>query len=195
MIPAAWMDSFTTGDLSQWAVKYGGMGVRTDRTRTGDYSMGITESSIQATDLAEAQPPNLAGGAQPEYIEYAFHETTNSSGSAVVFYDSSGGWVAGFGTSNPDFEIEDGDGYTQISGGAYETWFLVHYTFNWTAGTYDMTVTDEKGGGNGTTVTGRALGGTNIERIMVRNYGSGALTGSHDGQIVYAWFDDFKVKV
>jgi hypothetical protein len=173
-----------------WTSVQSGVGRTTTHARGGSYSYGGGVSSAQDGELAYVEPSELSGGNKIESLTFHYLEEVSSYGGGVRLYDSSGSSVIGLLTDNPQWKVYDGGGnITQLydGNGQYQDWIRVEVTFDWSAGTADVTYTNESTGTD-RTETGVSIGGNGVEKIQLSNYNSDTSSGGN----FYMWIDDLK---
>jgi hypothetical protein len=179
---------FEGGDEG-WVSVDTGIGRQSTYGRGGStYSYGGSVSSTQYGELAYVEPPELNGGNKIKSFTFHFLEESTSYGGFVRLFDDSGASVIGAGTDNPQWDIYDSGGsFTQIYDGnsRYKDWIKVEMTFDWGAGTADVTFTNEATG-TSRTEFGVPIGGNNVEKIQLSNYSSEDFSGGN----IYMWIDD-----
>jgi PKD repeat protein len=158
-------DSFESG-LSKWSINDGGFQQR-GASIDGSYSAGNFEDS---SSKIQARWDAYEGGEQPRKFSYYYRETRNSNGGGLRVKNSDGDIEVGFATDNPQWDIYDADGSTQIyNGDGYGQWVYVEITFDWENDEYVLYVEDQS---TGTTRihTGDLREGVDAERVEVANY-------------------------
>lgn len=128
-------------------------------------------------------PDTLSGGAQPSTLTVYWYETSNSNGSALSLYNSSGNRVLSAGTGNPQWTVEDAGGESEFySGGGTDRWIRYDFDFDWGAGSYTLTGEDLSANKTEST-SGDFINGGDIETIA---------TGFPDwaGNRAQWWLDD-----
>ncbi|SRR6056297_776870 len=182
-----WSNDFEDGTLQDFVADDSAFEVKTDHVR-GSYSAGITSS---AGLIGHAYPFGEGTAKNPDTFEHYWLEESSSRGGGLQLIDSDGNMICGFATDNPEWELDDGDGNTEIyAGDGYERWIYVKFTFDWDNGQYDYYVEDLQ---SGHTESGtRSLKyNTNIERINLHHFES----GSWSSQSTYMWWDDFAIEL
>ncbi len=157
--------------------------IKSNKFYSGSYSAGITDSSADQA-IAEARIYDL--GARPNNMSFYWYETSSSHGGGLRLYDSNGNHVVSFASDNPQWDLVDADGRTQVYDGNsnFDDWIYVELDFDWATGTYDYFIenTDTSNSVSGTRTLDSA---TNIEKLKIENYASGWTSSS-----MYMWFDD-----
>jgi hypothetical protein len=180
--------SFENGDEG-WTSVASEVGRTTEYGRLGSsHSYGGGVISAQSGELAYAEPSELSGGNQIQSLTFYYIERVGSYGGGLRLYDSSGTSVIAALTDNPQWKVYDGNGtITQLydGNGRYEDWIRVEITFDWGAGTADVTFENESVGPT-QTESGVDIGGNDVEKIQLTNYQGGSF-GS--GNFFY-WIDD-----
>ena len=159
---------------------------------SGSHSLAF-DDSFSVAIFALYRPAILREGQQVDHVEWWFREPeSNANGSAIALRDAAGQYICAFGTSNPDWEVVDADGWERHPGndGQYDTWTRVRFTFDWSAGTFDVTA--ERSGGEPQTFSDRPIGGDSVaELAFVGFQGKGNGIGSSDKTRV--WYDRIEI--
>lgn len=189
--------TFDDGNNEGWTFDAANFGLKTDRTQSGGYSIGINDGSAPR-QLANVIPSDISGGYQIDKLSFWYQETTDSSGSGVRLYDSAGNPVIGVATDNPEWDIEDLNGieasvHTNPPDWdvtpTYDTWYKVEIQFDWAAGEATIGWFDNN---NNVLLAFRnrpLINNTDIEKISIESYNGGSWTSSS----AYVWYDTFKI--
>jgi len=175
--------NFESGSFSNEWTQTSNFAVRTDRSFQGNYSAGETGSTINA----ELSPSVLLGGSQISAFEFYWQEETNQSGFTTQLIDSNGNEVLAMGGNNPQWEIRDGSGDTEIYGGnGYDRWIYYRIEFNWSSNQHsyfyqDMSTNTIRSG------TRSLSRNTNVEKFRI----NANIWGSAD----YMWIDNIKFEL
>lgn len=176
-------DDFEDNDLSEWTTNVSASTV-TDRVANGQHSM-YTDTGNSGAPIMERT--FWSGGKQINSYSYLFQETINSTGAGIRFKNSNGNYELGVATDNPQWEVDDGNGVTQVNAAnGYDRWIRFTVIFDWANSQYDIHFRDYSAG----TVenqTGRSLkNGTDVETIELWDYSG----GSWGGTSIVQWWDD-----
>lgn len=137
-------EGFESG-LTDWTVASGAT-LATDTTASrvheGSTSAHATTSDSNGLVAASDVWPD-GGGTQISTFSFSYMETTNSSGGGFRLKNSSGGYELGMASDNPEWSIDDGEGFVQYVGSgqlspSYDVWNTVTVWFDWSAGTYTL---------------------------------------------------------
>jgi chitodextrinase/type 1 fimbria pilin len=158
-------ESFEYG-LRTWSVNDGGFRQR-GASIDGSVSGGNFEDSSSKIQASDTVYPD---GHQPRTFSYYYRETRDSNGGGVRVTNSDGDIEVGFATDNPQWDVYDADGSTQIyNGDGYGQWVYVEITFDWENDEYVLYVEDQSTGTT-QTHTGDLREGVDVERVEVANY-------------------------
>jgi len=132
---AAVIDDFETGDLSNWTTTNANVTVVSDFVNSGSFAGHAGETTTSPSGVISFNNPGRI-----KSFEYYYRETSSQNGGGFRIYDSTGSYVMATGTDNPQWAIEDLNGYARVLGeeGAYDTWTRVETVFDWGAGTADV---------------------------------------------------------
>lgn len=181
-------DGFDSGNLNGWDVNSGS--IVSDRTREGPYAVHCTDSNssyLFRTDV------NGGGGEQVSKVEYWFQETSGgSTGAGLRLKNSNGDYELGVATDNPQWDIEDGNGFEKDvhpSYPDYETWTRFTMTFDWDAGTFGVDF-EQPSTDISYTDSGRPLmNGVDVEYVEAWDYFNG-----WGGTSVDQWYDSVEIR-
>lgn len=174
-----WTEEFEDGNADGWTG--GNYYVKSDKA-LGSYSIG---SDGQGSMDAEIIPEGWSGGVKPGTLRYYWWEESSQTGFTVDFIDPNGNYVIRSGGNNPQWEVSDGTGSTQIySGDGYQHWIKYEFNFDWANCEYSYNWEDIS---SGTTRTGtRSLQTcSSVETIRLSN------DNSNWGGANYIRFDGF----
>jgi hypothetical protein len=191
--PSSVVLDFETGDTSNWTVNDPLVANQT-RVYAGSYSGESDDRQATVKDpMAYAAPSALSGGVQASSFEFYWQETTNQRGGGVRLKNSNGNFEVGLATNNPQWDIDDGSGVTQVfSGDGEDRWIRFKITFDWGNSTFSTDFEDLQSGSTYSD-TGRALKqGTDLERIELWSY-TGGSWGSSADDLSRMWWDNFTV--
>jgi len=100
--------------------------------------------ALHPTNTDENQNLGARSFTQDSYetLSWYYRETSDSFGH-VLRVAQSGTIVLSAGTNNPQWTLQDGNGFSEIDSGddTYEVWVLVEVTIDWASGTFDITFT------------------------------------------------------
>lgn len=126
-------------------------------------------------------------------FQFWYRETSNSQISAVDFTSSSGDSLITFGSNNPQFVIEDGDGGSNVIDNPspnYDVFRRVEVTFDWDNQEADVAWFDPNGSTGDQTFNNRTLKTAttyDVANIEVQNGGETGVWGGTDTE---QWNDD-----
>lgn len=190
---AAISEGFEDGSLpADWAL--GGSTTSSDafvddsRSQSGTYSLYLKNTPDIAT--ATWLPSDLDGGELISFVELWVYDSSNSNGCGFALVDSAGNDLCGWGSSNPDWEIWDADGWhrSAANDGKTDEWIRIRLEFDWGAGTFDFI--GERASGSERIESGLPLrNNTDVERIELRSFGSPS-RGWNAGENSDTWYDD-----
>jgi hypothetical protein len=184
------LGDFETGDLSKWDVRESGFDTVTDRSH-GGVTAGFIDDRSRDVDIVAAQ--YLDPATQPDIIEGWYQETVRSFGQGIRLRNSDGQYEIGAASDNPEWDIDDANGVSEVFNPADETynhWVRIRFDFDWgasppTADVEFVRVSD----GKRETYSDRPLKqGTDVESLELWNY---SFDRWGNGNIV-AWFDDIR---
>ncbi|MFB6099669.1 MAG: fibronectin type III domain-containing protein [Candidatus Nanohalobium sp.] len=162
-----------------------------DRVYDGSYSGSVqADTPSDPDDFAVWQPWNGTGKQASEF-EFYFQESSSSYGSGVRLKNSNGNYECGFATNNPQWNVDDSSGITEVYGGdGYDRWIRVSATFDWSNSEFTVTFEDLQ---SGTTksYTGSFINGTDIAAVELHNYNSGNWHPADNPDNTYMWWDAF----
>lgn len=139
-------EGFESGSLDSAWTQTTNFNIKSDYAYGGSYSAG-QDSDGSSADAIWA-PSDLSGGEQVSKISFYWRELTDQTGVTFQFVDSSGNSIFEAGSKNPEWELDDGTGLTEIyaNSGDYQVWIYFEFTFDWSAGTYDYYMEDMSDG-------------------------------------------------
>lgn len=162
----AWEDE----TFSTWTTPY--WNKVTDRIYDGSYS-GYYKASDTDTTGIMADKAIHPGGAQPDYIEYIWQETSYSWGGGISIVDSAGNEVFGMADDNPQWDIKDANGWRQVYGGdGYDRWIKYRIEFDWVNGNCSIYFEDLSTGSVYKESGIPLINATDVETLEIRNYHS-----------------------
>lgn len=182
-IPESFYDGFEDGDVSEWSVN--DLSISSSRAASGTYS-GYCGTSSSGISQAERSLPQEE---QINCLQFYYNETSNSTGSGVRVLNGNNDVELGVATDNPEWDIDDGNGLTaNVNTSAnYNAWIRVAVWFDWSASTYDISIS---GGGTRYYDTGRPLkNGNGVKYVQIDEYNG----GWQPGDAIDTWFDNFQV--
>lgn len=190
-IPDSVVYNFETGDVSQWD-DVNDLTAVSNRANTGTYA-GYCGTAQSGTHQAYARPYD-GDGVQITSFEYYWQETQNSSGNGIRLINSNGNVEVGTATDNPQWEIDDGNGLSEVTNyqtNAYDIWTRFTLTFDWGVGTFSVDF-ERPSTGQNYTETGRPLKqGVDIARVQIDDFSGGTW---QSGTGIDSWFDDITVE-
>lgn len=177
---------FEEGNLEGWTVYHSDFMIKTNNVYEGSYSAGIENGSDVPENVAEIIPSTISGGVQITSFEFYWYETSSSTGGGIRLYDNNENPVIGVATDNPQWDIEDADGFKEVDGGgSYDTWYFVKIVFDWVGGLCDI---HWEGSGKSEDYLDRPLiNNTNIEKIKIKEQSGMVWGGDYR---MYMWFDN-----
>lgn len=189
-IPASVVYDFETGDTSRWDT-VNNLSASTSRVYAGDYS-GFCGSALENTYQARVMIDEYDAGTQPSKFEFFWNEDSSSYGGGIRLLNSNDNIELGVATNNPQWYIDDNNGFEQVYGGdGYDRWTRFTVTFNWDVGTFDVNFKDLQTGSTYTD-SGRPLkNGTDIQIIQIEDNNNE--TWRHGGSITM-WFDNITIE-
>lgn len=182
---------FESGDVSRWDV-VNDLTAVTDRVFEGTYA-GKCSNAQSGQPQAYVIPSTLEFGSKPSQIRYYWQETSNQSGSGVRLFNSGGGFEIGFATDNPQWVIEDTNGFETVRSNFsqdYDKWVRVTFKFDWPNGEVTINVKDLTESGSTNYGPYTLNQNQDIERIQIDDYQSNTW---QTGGAIDSWFDSFEV--
>lgn len=182
---AAWGGHESFEDMSVWTTNYGSQ--VSDRVYDGDNAY---YASGDGTGIAATWTP-YSGGGKPKKLSWVMQESSDSYGAGVRLKNSNGNYECGFAFDNPEWDIEDGNGFRQVQdrSSTYDRWVRFEITFHWNADAFDVSIEDQQ---DGTTYSESGIplmNGTDLATIELRNYHS----FSWDAGAIDHWWDDVQL--
>lgn len=161
-------------------------GISSDWTQTTNFQLYNTPSlgtqcagNLEGNQIdAILEPSLLSGGKQIEEFEIYWQETSSQAGHTMELLDSNNEQVLVLGGNNPQWNVYDGDGASEIyNGDGYDRWIRYHISFDWATTQYTYTFEDMS---SGTIKTGtrKLLKNTDIQKFR--------LSGDYNNGI-YGW--------
>ena len=182
-----------TGTPTDWTL-YGGTFDHEGLVYSGSNSFYPSNSGASVI-YAEWNPSEISGGVQVDYVEVHYYDGASGNGGGFCIVDSNGDDVIGFASSNPDWEIWDGDGWSRAPNGSGEhEWTRIRFVFDWGAGTCDIECENlESEPGIIYTQSARPLiNNTDVESIECRSFGSTS-RGWNSGESTETRYDDISI--
>ncbi|RDZ61373.1 hypothetical protein C5B90_19055 [Haloferax sp. Atlit-12N] len=181
------VEGFEAGDSGVWTLE-GPSQIVSNQSYSGTYSLFTTESSGSSFGVYDF-------GSETEIsdLEFYFRESSTSFGGGVVLEDDSGTQLCGVGSNNPQVDVLDGNGTTEIdSGDGTERWVRFAITsIDWDNETFSVEWEDMQSGSTATS-TGHPLANSNgVRRVRLVSH-----TGNRWGDpsdTVDNWFDDISI--
>lgn len=165
----------TGTDLDDWRVLNEAFGQQSAYSFAGDASLGIAARDLDQR-IAVYEPDQLADGRRLDSFDVHWLETSGSFGGGLRLFDADGNVVCGFATDNPQWHVEHGDPNNQTAVGRtetrYESWVQTTVSFDWEAGTFEITFTNTDNSDNEVTETFDLVNATNVATVEVQNFAS-----------------------
>jgi len=162
-------------DLDDWRVLNEAFGQQSAYSFAGDASLGIAARDLDQR-VAVYEPDELADGRRLDSFDVHWLETSASFGGGLRFFDADGNVVCGFATDNPEWYVEHGAPNNQTAVGRtetrYESWVQTTLSFDWAAGTFEITFTNTDDPDNEVTETFDLVTATNVATVEVQNFAS-----------------------
>jgi len=162
-------------DLDDWRVLNEAFGQQSAYSFAGDASLGIAARDLNQR-VAVYEPDQLADGRRLDSFDVHWLETSASFGGGLRFFDADGNVVCGFATDNPEWYVEHGAPNNQTAVGRtetrYESWVQTTLSFDWAAGTFEITFTNTDDPDNEVTETFDFVTATNVATVEVQNFAS-----------------------
>jgi len=157
----------------------------------GNYSLLAEATYTDNNQYAAATVDS--SGVQPSQTTHFFKDINSSEsyGCAVRYLNSNGNVECSFMSNNPEWEVQDASGVTQISSGVGE-WTSVTTSYDWSAGTFTVDFQQERNGSLSASHSGDLRHGVDVSVIRVSNYTSGRFE-NHSNDYMKSYFDDFEV--
>jgi hypothetical protein len=201
------------GGLGDWTAQVDAFGQTDQWAYNGSYSAGIGAGGPPNTVGTVTLPSDAQG--EIETLRFYWLETSASSGGGLRMKNGNGDYEVSFATDNPQWRLSDGPDHgnpgdqdsdlPEVHGGGfndgdqedsaqYENWIEVELTFDWSAGTYDYTITDTMSA-NEASGTLSLAHGNGVTELEIANYNlpSGFNGAGDAGVPMYMWFDDIEV--
>lgn len=184
---STWSETFESGNLNQWEVN--SASIVQDRTYAG---ANAAYTNTPLTDAFQFRTAPFTNGKQISRLDYWWQETSSGSfGHGIRLKNSNGNYVLGAGSNNPQWDIEDGNGWeSSVRSPAYEEWVRFTFTIDWSAQTFAV---DFEQPATDTTYTdsGRPLiNATDVQYIEI--WDKNNTNWGHGGSLE-AWHDSFRV--
>jgi len=169
----------------------------TTDSRSGTQSLFIGgNDSSNPVDYAVWAPAETSGGVQIDFAEMWVLEFSSSNGGGWAVIDGNGDDVCGWASSNPDWEIWDANGWSSAddNGGAESgVWLRVRITFDWVAGTFDVTIEKPSTSETFNAAVDRPLRSTQgVETLAIRSFGTTS-RGWNGGESSTNAYDDVRM--
>lgn len=157
----------------------------------GSYSV-LAETNDAYNQYAVGTVDSL--GVQPSQTTHLFKDidSTESYGCSVRFLNSNSNVECSFMSNNPQWEVQDASGVTQISSGV-EAWTSVTTSYDWSASTFTVDFQQERNGSLSASHTGDFRHGVDISTIRISNYNDGDFENFSYTTVMKSYFDDFEV--
>jgi hypothetical protein len=202
-IPDSVVYDFETGDVSRWDTVYD-LSAVSDRVFAGSFAGFCDTPQTDGTGdggpndrQASVIPDGYTGGGQPSQFEFYWQETSGSFGGGIRLFNSNGNPEVGLATNNPQWDITDGNGNTEVfAGDGYDRWVRFTITFDWGSGTFSTDFEDLQTGSTFSDTNRPLINGTDIEQIRIEYYSSGNfVTGSlgSNQKAIEMWFDNISI--
>lgn len=183
-----WTEGFESETLNKWSVN--SASIATDRVFSGSH---VAKIDTPLTEYQMRTAP-FTNGKEISSVTYWWQETgAGSYGSGIRFRNSNGNFECGVATDNPQWDIDDANGFDQtVESAGYEEWTRFTVEFDWSAGTFGVDL--EQPANNTTyTETGRPLkNGVDVQYVEFWDYTS-AQWG--DGGNILTWIDSVEVEL
>lgn len=168
----------------------GALTASTNRAYEGTYSC-YADVAEPTSPIATESPDATQGGANVSYFYWYFNEPSAQKGGGIRLWNSNGNLEMGVATDNPQWFINDGNGFNEVYGGdGYDRWVEVLITLNWGANAFDITITDLSTFSEYSD-TGRPLvNGTDFEYFTIDGHNQGAWNSDSDYGM---WVDNIEV--
>lgn len=203
------IEDFESGSLSsEFTTRDSRFNVESTRAYNGTYSVRMNygdfdsggSSAPSSANIATFVPSELSGGAQPNYLEWYWQETSGSYGGGIRVRDSAGNTVGAFLTNNPQWDVQTGSGFfTEIfSGDGVNRWIRSKMEFDYANNEITYTAEDLSSGTVVTKTYSSVNSYSDIEKIDFMDYGGGegysVLSQNGNGNLIEMWWDDFTVE-
>lgn len=127
---------------------------------------------------------------KPSYIQYRNNEVSNSTGSGMRVKNSNGNYEMGCALDNPEWDIEDGNGFSEtVDQGNYDEWTKFIVFFDWDSGTFNIQIVGPNSGVEYIDKDRPLINGQDFKTVEFWNYNS----TSWGGNSIEAWFDDILI--
>eukprot|EP00761_Pharyngomonas_kirbyi_P010981 gb/GECH01011005.1/.p1 GENE.gb/GECH01011005.1/~~gb/GECH01011005.1/.p1 ORF type:complete len:1529 (+),score=302.76 gb/GECH01011005.1/:1-4587(+) len=137
-------------------------------------------------------PEKLRGGRRIKQFSFYWWETSSQSGFYVAPRDNRGNALFAAEGENPQWEVDDATGHTQIHGGdGYQRWTYYQFDIDWANNEYSYLMKDTN---TKTVRTGTRRMYANVGNVESFEFG-GEYTGDHGGSADDMVFDDFSFGV
>lgn len=138
VVLSSYDEGFEDG-MDNWEV-IRGASTSTEKQYNGSQSLNIGTWGI-ANSYPYTKRKVKDGGHKLETFIYYYNEINDdSTGQGIRLMNSSGNYEFGVASQNPEHDIDDANGYSQVydPGENYDVWRKVKVTIDWTAGTFDV---------------------------------------------------------
>jgi len=153
-------------------------------TKFSEHSAGAFGGS--STPRVLANDTVYSDGRKPDVITYRYRETFSSNGGGVRFVNSQGEYEFGIATDNPQYDISDANGVTNVGSGSYDRWTEVVVEPDWQNNTFSYNINNGEATG-----TGDMKQGLDIEKISLEKFGGTSWRSDTD---IHMRFNDIVIK-
>jgi len=181
---------FETGTLDHVA-EVNNLIVVSDRVYEGSYAAYSSDALNEPQ--ATIRPNAYILDREPTTFRVFLQETADSAGHGVRLWNANDNVEVGIATNNPQWDIDDGNGVTQVFGGdGYDRWLRFTLTFDWVNSTFSTDLEDLSSGSTFSD-TGRPLKfGDGVSYITLEGYNAGTWSG---GFSTAAWWDNIELVI
>jgi len=194
-IPDSGVEDFESGTLDPQWVDTSYLSATTTRPWNGSYSgESDTGGSTISAPLYDWQ---FGGGNAYQLASFSmfyWEQSSGNGGEGWRFVDENNTIALGVASNNPQLVVEDNNGNEQVADPSWldtEMWIKVDVSFDWGAGTFDVTWTDAETQSNSYVESGRPLISTSpVDTLRGQTYNGGWGAGP-----TVHWIDDLEVTI
>lgn len=174
------------GNLNEWTIgAEGSTSAVTSRTYEGSYALANNSEDGTQYSEADAKRSIFANDIQVERVEIYFQETGDAFGGGFKVENNNDNDVCGWASDNPSWNYYDNNGTSSYySGDGYNNWIKSVITFDWGAGTFDISSEDMSTGSTASSTGQPLINTTGVGKVSVWAYTGGTFG---DGKRDWWW--------